>query len=255
MLARDADPADDPVLVLRVAEAAARAGLPIAPNTLARLGADCPAAGPVAAVGARRLRRPARRRTRRRRGLRGPRPGRPAGPAAARSGSRAQQAAAQQLPPLHRRPAPRRGGRRGGRADPPGRRPDLLLLGALLHDIGKGLPGDHTEAGHAGRRRDGSSAGHATRRRRRLVAMVRHHLLLPGRRDPPRPRRPGDRPGGRRRRRVGRGAGAAARAHRGRLRGDRAGGLEQLEGQLVGELVRRTRALLAGAPLPRSRRR
>src|SRR5690606_23644280 len=26
-------------------------------------------------------------------------------------------------------------------------RPDLLLLGALLHDIGKGQPGDHTLAG------------------------------------------------------------------------------------------------------------
>src|SRR5207248_6658451 len=26
-------------------------------------------------------------------------------------------------------------------------RPDLLLLGALLHDIGKGWPGDHTDAG------------------------------------------------------------------------------------------------------------
>jgi [protein-PII] uridylyltransferase len=29
------------------------------------------------------------------------------------------------------------------------RRPDLLLVGALLHDIGKGYPGDHTEAGVA----------------------------------------------------------------------------------------------------------
>ena len=26
-------------------------------------------------------------------------------------------------------------------------RPDLLLVGALLHDIGKGYPGDHTDAG------------------------------------------------------------------------------------------------------------
>ena len=26
-------------------------------------------------------------------------------------------------------------------------RPDLLLLGALLHDIGKGVPGDHTDTG------------------------------------------------------------------------------------------------------------
>ena len=24
-------------------------------------------------------------------------------------------------------------------------RPDLLLVGALLHDIGKGYPGDHTD--------------------------------------------------------------------------------------------------------------
>ena len=29
------------------------------------------------------------------------------------------------------------------------RRPDLLLVGALLHDLGKGLPGDHTDNGIA----------------------------------------------------------------------------------------------------------
>src|SRR5699024_7321671 len=26
-------------------------------------------------------------------------------------------------------------------------RPDLLLMGALMHDIGKGYPGDHTDVG------------------------------------------------------------------------------------------------------------
>ena len=31
-------------------------------------------------------------------------------------------------------------------------RPDLLLVGALLHDIGKGFPGDHTDGRHGGRR-------------------------------------------------------------------------------------------------------
>src|SRR5690606_5848485 len=33
--------------------------------------------------------------------------------------------------------------RLAGRTD----RPDLLVLGTLLHDIGKGYPGDHTEVG------------------------------------------------------------------------------------------------------------
>ncbi|HZN15481.1 MAG TPA: [protein-PII] uridylyltransferase [Acidimicrobiales bacterium] len=58
-------------------------------------------------------------------------------------------------------------------------RPDLLLVGALLHDIGKGFPGDHTEVGidlvdRIGRRMGFADADVAT-----LVAMVRHHLLLP----------------------------------------------------------------------------
>ena len=50
---------------------------------------------------------------------RGARPAGPAGPAAPRVGGGAQPAAAQRLPPLHRRPAPVRGGRRRRRADPP----------------------------------------------------------------------------------------------------------------------------------------
>ena len=57
-------------------------------------------------------------------------------------------------------------------------RPDLLLLGALLHDIGKGYPGDHTEAGirvvpEIARRMDLPPADADV-----LVALVRNHLLL-----------------------------------------------------------------------------
>ena len=58
-------------------------------------------------------------------------------------------------------------------------RPDLLLVGTWLHDIGKGFPGDHTEVGmelvaDIGRRMGFDAADVAT-----LVAMVEHHLLLP----------------------------------------------------------------------------
>ena len=59
-------------------------------------------------------------------------------------------------------------------------RPDLLVLGALFHDIGKGYPGDHTEAGMEvvrGARAPArlGLADDATC----LIAMVEHHLLLP----------------------------------------------------------------------------
>ncbi len=58
-------------------------------------------------------------------------------------------------------------------------RVDLLLVGALLHDIGKGFPGDHTEVGMdlvevIGHRMGFSDPDVAT-----LVTMVEHHLLLP----------------------------------------------------------------------------
>lgn len=58
-------------------------------------------------------------------------------------------------------------------------RPDLLLLGALLHDIGKGLPGDHTAAGmevvgRIARRMGFDDSDSAT-----LVGLVEYHLLLP----------------------------------------------------------------------------
>jgi [protein-PII] uridylyltransferase len=58
-------------------------------------------------------------------------------------------------------------------------RPDLLVLGALFHDIGKGYPGDHTEVGMATVRELGPRLGLAAPDVDALVAMVEHHLLLP----------------------------------------------------------------------------
>jgi len=180
VLARDADPSGDPVLVLRVAQAAAWADLPIAPHTLDRLATQCPtipapwprpaldafvgllaAGGPAvhvfealdqagllvgllpewASVRSKPQRNSYHRFTVDRHLVEA---------AAAAAG-------------LTRRVA----------------RPDLLLLGALLHDIGKGLPGDHTVVGMR------VVAGLAPRLGLPppdvdvLVAMVEHHLLLP----------------------------------------------------------------------------
>ena len=59
-------------------------------------------------------------------------------------------------------------------------RPDLLLVGALLHDIGKGWPGrDHTDAGIELVAGIGARLGFAPADIAVLQAMVRHHLLLP----------------------------------------------------------------------------
>jgi [protein-PII] uridylyltransferase len=58
-------------------------------------------------------------------------------------------------------------------------RPDLLVIGALLHDIGKGYPGDHTEAGMTIVRQLGPRLGFGPGEVDTLVAMVEHHLLLP----------------------------------------------------------------------------
>jgi [protein-PII] uridylyltransferase len=58
-------------------------------------------------------------------------------------------------------------------------RPDLLVLGALLHDIGKGYPGEHTEVGMVMVREMGPRLGLTEHDTEVLVAMVEHHLLLP----------------------------------------------------------------------------
>ncbi|CAN5707563.1 [protein-PII] uridylyltransferase [soil metagenome] len=58
-------------------------------------------------------------------------------------------------------------------------RPDLLVVGALLHDLGKGYPGDHTVVGMELLRDIGPRLGFAPDDVDILVAMVEHHLLLP----------------------------------------------------------------------------
>jgi [protein-PII] uridylyltransferase len=191
-LARDAAPARDPVLVLRVAAASATSGLPIAPGTLVRLADTAPELREpwpreardalLALLGAGRLDEgrhlidviEALDRT----GLWGrlfPEWG-----------------AVRDLPPRDRahiwtvdRHLVQAVVHAAALTTQVGR-PDLLLLAALVHDIGKGRGGDHCVVGAAladqiGRRLGLWPADVAT-----LERMVRHHLLLPdtvGRRD------------------------------------------------------------------------
>jgi [protein-PII] uridylyltransferase len=57
-------------------------------------------------------------------------------------------------------------------------RPDLLLIGAWLHDLGKGYPGDHTEVGVELMQRIATRMGFAAPDVEILVRLVREHLLL-----------------------------------------------------------------------------
>ncbi|MFI9051257.1 [protein-PII] uridylyltransferase [Streptomyces sp. NPDC053427] len=57
-------------------------------------------------------------------------------------------------------------------------RPDLLLIAALLHDIGKGRPGDHSVAGESVARDIAARLGFEARDTAVIGALVRHHLLL-----------------------------------------------------------------------------
>jgi [protein-PII] uridylyltransferase len=58
-------------------------------------------------------------------------------------------------------------------------RTDLLLVGTLLHDIGKGFPGDHTSVGMEVVDRIATRMGFSAEDVGVLVDLVRHHLLLP----------------------------------------------------------------------------
>ncbi|MFH9353232.1 [protein-PII] uridylyltransferase [Kitasatospora sp. NPDC017646] len=57
-------------------------------------------------------------------------------------------------------------------------RPDLLLVAALLHDIGKGWPGDHSEAGEVIVRDLAARMGFPAEDTETLAVLVRHHLTL-----------------------------------------------------------------------------
>ncbi|MCK1822060.1 [protein-PII] uridylyltransferase [Streptomyces sp. XM83C] len=57
-------------------------------------------------------------------------------------------------------------------------RPDLLLVAALLHDIGKGWPGDHSVAGEIIARDVAARIGFDRADVAVLSTLVRHHLLL-----------------------------------------------------------------------------
>lgn len=58
-------------------------------------------------------------------------------------------------------------------------RPDLLLVAALLHDIGKGYPGDHSVTGEPVAAAIATRMGFAETDVVTLATLVRHHLLLP----------------------------------------------------------------------------
>ncbi|MEV3993382.1 [protein-PII] uridylyltransferase [Streptomyces sp. NPDC049837] len=57
-------------------------------------------------------------------------------------------------------------------------RPDLLLVGALLHDIGKGWPGDHSVVGETIARDVAARIGFDAHDADVIATLVRHHLLL-----------------------------------------------------------------------------
>jgi len=180
VLAAEARPDHDPVLVLRAAAAAAQAGLPISPAAIHRLAeesAPMPVPWPedardalVSLLGA--------------------------GPALVPVWEALDRVGlverlmpewgpvrgAPQRNPLHVYRVDRHlietaanAGERVRRVE----RPDLLLVGALLHDIGKGRPGDHTEVGvrivDALAPRLGFSAADTAV----LTSLVENHLLLP----------------------------------------------------------------------------
>ncbi|MGQ0841672.1 [protein-PII] uridylyltransferase [Actinokineospora sp.] len=179
-LARDADPAKDPGLLLRVAAAAGRTGHPISPVVLARLSECAPEPrAPWAAEVRQDLM-----------ALLGAGEGlTDVVEALDRTGLWArlfpEWGAVRDLPPrdaAHVWTVDRhlvQATVNASRMVTSVSRPDLLLIGALLHDIGKGRDQDHSIVGAALATQVGHRLGLSKEDVDTLSAMVRHHLLLP----------------------------------------------------------------------------
>ena len=180
VLARDAVPKNDPGLIMRVARAAAENGQPIAAFTLDRLAAEAPAVPVpwpdevrsdfVALLGAGNAAVPVIDSLD------------IAGLLVGLLPEWEQVRCKAQHNPVHRFTVDRHLLETAAQAVAHTRdveRPDLLLVGSLLHDIGKGYPGDHSIVGavHAGAiaERMGFSAADV----QTITALARHHLLLP----------------------------------------------------------------------------
>ncbi len=232
VLARDADPAADPGLVIRAARAAAENGLPLSEFTLSRLAA-CAAALPqpwpagvrddfLALLGCGHAAVPVLESL----DL--------AGLFAPLLPEWDAVRGKAQHNPAHRFTVDRHlleTAACAARHANASHRPDLLLLGALLHDIGKGYPGDHSVVGAPVAARIARRTGLPDADVAMVQALTRHHLLLPDTATQAGPRRSGHDPHrdrcGRRVRGAARPAAPADRRRRGR---DRAGGVERVEG-------------------------
>ena len=180
VLARDTRPEQDATLLLRAASAAAQAGLPLAVHTVDRLAAGTP---PLPVPWPPSARDALVR-------LLG------AGPAAVPVLEALDQAGllerllpewgrVRNLPqrnPVHRFTVDRHLVEAAAHAAGLARRvarPDLLLVGALLHDIGKGWPGDHSVTGAAVVARLARRLGFPPADVAVLRSLAAHHLLLP----------------------------------------------------------------------------
>ncbi|WP_327086884.1 [protein-PII] uridylyltransferase [Nonomuraea sp. NBC_01738] len=180
VLARGVNPRTDPVLVLRAAAAAAESGLPLAPatvNVLAAQSPPMPVPWPeeardalVSVLGAGRAAVPVWEELDQ------------AGIVVKLLPDWERVRHRPQRNPIHRFTVDRHLIEAAANAAAHTRevsRPDLLLICALFHDIGKGWPGDHSATGEVVVRDLGARIGLSPRDVETVATVVRHHLLLP----------------------------------------------------------------------------